>query len=426
MKRKQTFMRPGFYHGRLVTKKDVENHVRGTNEMIAAGYAPVLFLEHPPKGSDEGAPKSLRDVKIEQLRNAAGWAERVEMNADGSADVVFDVTDPEVDKKIADGSIRFTSPETRPTHQIGAMRFSNVLAHFALTHEPIFTNQSRIEPASEAFTEVMQFSLADWKPDMADDKDEKDEPEKSESQPEAAPPETDNAPPTEPEKPANPDMPEGGEISGEALQSQRIEAILAHLANMGVVLPADTPTVDIPTLLDRLLTGCMTLEAAMKKAEQEKAPPEAEDDGGKDGTPPNVVEQQGMMQYSVADIGTIENKMLARVIKHEHEKLVGKLNSMVSKFKITEGARDALLAIDGAVQYSANGDLVPTLTIGQMVDLLDEHLLEGQCMGAEQFSALEHPDGDAHYATSGDVTSDQAAKLVEEQSKVLGGMFRSK
>lgn len=411
---RQVFLKPGRYGNTVLTRKQIEDHVRGTKEMIAAGYNPVLFLEHPPKGSEEGAPRSRRQTKIEQLLGAAGWGVDVEIGADGAAAHVLDVTDPKIAEKIQDGSIRFTSPELRPSVKLDGREFKNVFSHIALTHRPRNPQQTALEPALAG---PMQFSLDDWEPiQMADDY-EKDKPEDEGGE---MPSELDTAP--EPTPPANPDMPEPSDAGK---QAQRVEAILAHLEELGVSLPDDTKEADVDTLLDRLLTGLKTACKARQQAEAETEPEE-------EAEAPQVVEQSGMQQFSLDDIDdlkdTLGNRRFRKLVAATRGSLETKVDRMVEKNKITLGAKKKLLGIDGVMQFSAEGDFAPTLTLEQVVDVLDDCLIDNACLTeeqiGEQFSLAEHPHGEKHYKSGSDeITPEQAKRANDELLKKQPGLF---
>jgi len=120
-----------------------------------------------------------------------------------------------------------------------------------------------------------------------------------------------------------------------------------------------------------------------------------------------------------------ESAKLAAAMRAEHEALKGKIDGMVTKSKITPAARDKMLG-GGTVQFSVEGDLVPTMTIGQVVDMLDECLPEGSLLtGNEtQFSVEDHPDGSKHYKGDAPVSEAEAQKIVDGQSNAIGGMFK--
>lgn len=363
----QAFLKPGRYGSAGEWSKErIAAHVKNTRALIAAGRNPPVLLEHAEPGSADGAP---RDRKAAQVKHGAGWVIDVRQEPDGSAVYDLDVTDSEVARKLKEGSIRFTSPEFRREfiHDETGERFESVIAHAALTHRPRSINQGKI-------SEALQFSLEDYEGpiQMADDADDK--PGQSEK-----PKET----------PENPDLPKTGD---DGKDKAKFEAIIEHLKNVGIGLPADT---DQETFIDRLLTALLTKEASDAKAEAEK-PKEDEDDGMG-----NIVEQQPPMQFSLSDAeaGKLDNKLLAKCIKQEHAALRGRLEGMVSAGKITPACRDSLLANDTAIQFSADGEHLVAYTLPQVVELLDKTTIAGMGLTAEQFSlsttAKDHPKGEA-------------------------------
>ncbi len=409
MKVKQVFLKPGTYkpggkkHRVTLTADEIRQYVEGTRQVLAAGYQPPVLFGHAPILSEEGAPKS-RDQKADEVKHGAGWLEDLEIGEDGAASYVLDITDSEAARKFNEGSIRFTSPELRRVWKDGQGNlFQNVISHVALTHKPVNIDQGAVEQS-----EALQFSLDDLESGMADDDDK--------------PKEGDDTPAESESKPDNPDMPEGSNES-DTQRAQRLEAIIGHLDELGVAMPADTAQADIDVILDRLLTALMSAAAAKKKAEPE-TPAETPED-----PPPPVVEQQGAMQYSLDDIDSLENKLLAKVIRGEHASLVAKLSGMVGKNKLTEAARDQLLALDGAMQFSTDGEFVPTLSINRVVDLLDECLPDGMALTQEQiisqFAIEEHPD-EKHYKKDGMLTEAEAKRFVDEQAKQMPGVFRQR
>lgn len=398
----QKFLVPGVYRVgkdeqgrdkyRELSADDLREYATGTNELLASGHGVAVLLEHAHPGSDEGAPKDLRDQKALQVKHGVGWLKGVKVGTDGAATHVLEITDPDAAGKIANGSIRFTSPEFRESWTDGTGRvFRKIFSHTALTHKPRNIDQSQ-------FSEVLQFSLDDLEPEkMADEKDEKTEE-------------------TTAEPPENPDLPNSGDVGKD---QARMEAILAHLNTIGIGLPADT---DNDNFQDRLLTALLTVEAQKAANAEEKS---EEDE-------PEVREDtsiQSPLQFSLADASEnkLENKLLAKLIRQEHEKTVAKLGAMVSANKITPAARDQLLAIDGALQFSSDGDYLPALTLPKIVDVLDSCLVEGQSLTQEQvsqFSAEEHPQGE-QFRTGEQVTEAKVKETNEQMAKANPGMYRS-
>lgn len=423
MKVKQKFLQPGRFHvggGKFhdLTKQEIAEYVAGTRELIKAGYSPPVLFEHAGKGDAEGSPRQNR---ADQVRNGAGWLTDVEIDQDGAAFHVLDITDPTAEQKIRDKSIKFTSPELRPIWTDGRGHvFEHTIAHVALTHSPRNIEQSEFMPAAAA----MQFSLADWEPiqmgleELTDEKVDKTEALDGSPESPSEPSET---------EPENPDMPET-EADGE--QARKIESILAYLSEFGVELPADTACCDICVILDRVQTGLMSAAAAIKKNKIADEPETSDEPGDDAGDPPPVVEQSGMVQYSLAQISKHENKLLRKVVLANKSALEQKLAGMVSKSKLTPAARDTLLSIGGAMQFSADGDFVAALSIDQVAAVLDNCLPEGASLGAadldaiEQFSEIDHPDGEKHYSGDKPLSEAQAKKFVDAQAAQLGGMFK--
>lgn len=398
----QEFIRPGKYHvggGRYhtITAGAIQACVAGTKAMLAAGVPVPVYFEHPPLGSPEAVPQQMSgwDEKAERLKNQAGFLRDIRLGSDGAALYTIEATDKQADEKLGNKTIRHTSPQFMPVVVDGKGRaFPNAISHVALTGRPRNLDQTELTPVP------MQFSLDDLvEPiQMADDSDEKKSDDKEGDAPSFE---------KKSEEPSNPDMPKE---TGPSDDSKQIEAILAHLNTLGVGLPADT---DESNFKDRLLTALLTHEAMKAKEEAEKPKEEEE-------KPEQVVEQQAPgMQFSLDDAigGKLENKLLARVIKQEHELLAGKLESMAKAGKITPNLRDRLLSSNGAMQFSAEGEHVVSFSLPQVVEILDKTLVPGMGITAEealQFSAeVEHPKGDAFTkGADADPSPEEAKKLA--------------
>lgn len=395
----QTFLQPGRYHvggGRFrdFTAQEIASYVNGTKELLAAGHSVPLIFEHAAPGSDEGSP---RDTKAAQVKHGAGWLEGVNLGNDGSALHVLDVTDPDAFKKLSDGSIRFTSPELRPTWTDGKGRvFKNIISHVALTHKPRNPDQSKLQPVQEP---ALQFSLADLEPiQMSDNADDKDPIDKA----------TDNETPADATE--NPDMPTPGAASEEQKQ---LESCIAFLKTIGVALPANT---DASNFMDRLQTGLMTLAESKSKAESDAAADEDEADEA-----PLIEEKPPIQQFSLSDVegDKFTNKLLAKVIKAEHGHCKSRLESLVAKNNISPALRDSLLGKSDVLQFSADGEYVPSWTLPEMVAVLESCTHPGQGLEVEQFSAEateeQHPGGDAFLQGNAPLTPAQAKALVDQQ-----------
>lgn len=394
----QTFLQPGRYHvggGRFrdFTAKEISDYVNGTKELLAAGHSVPLIFEHAAPGSDEGSP---RDNRAAQVKHGAGWLGGVNLGNDGSALHVLEVTDADAARKLADGSIKFTSPELRPTWTDGKGRvFKNIISHVALTHKPRNPDQSKLQPVEEP---ALQFSLADLEPiQMSDDAADKDPLEKA----------TDNETPADASE--NPDMPTPGAASEEQKQ---LESCIAFLKTIGVALPANT---DASNFMDRLQTGLMTLAESKSQAESDAA----KDD---DESEPLIEEKPPIQQFSLADVegDKFSNRLLAKVIKAEHGQCKSRLESLVARNNISPALRDSLLGKSDVLQFSADGEYVPSWTLPEMVAVLERCTHPGQGLEVEQFSAApgeeeQHPGGAEFFDSDAPVTPERAKQIVDAQ-----------
>lgn len=396
----QEFLKPGKFEVApgvrvTLTQGDIKNYVDGTREMIAAGYLPPVLFEHSAAGSADGSP---RDRKASEVKHGSGWLKDVRINEQGGAVHVLEVNDSAAAEKLRNGSIKFTSPELRPSFRDGSGReFRNVISHVALTHKPRFIKQGPITPIQLSLDEAgpslggqpIQLSLEDY----VDDEDKKPD-----SEAEATPPEATEA------EPENKDIP-----AKDSEAEMQLQAVLAQLKDVAAIdLPADTT---METLVPYLLTALKTKAAHEAKAEADDAT--ENDDSGVTGV---TEEKPPLMQFSLDDAlsGKLGSKLLAKVITQSHAGLMSRLDKLVDDARITPGLRDKLGRRE-AMQFSADADELPGLTLGNVLDLLEEHTVPGQAWDASitsQFSA-EEPE------ITGEMTPEQAKKIVDQQAKHL-------
>jgi hypothetical protein len=410
----QVGLAPGSYHagGKVteLTAAELREYIDGTNEMLAAGWNPPVLYEHADPKTDEGTP---RDKRAENVKHGAGWLKGIRGGDGGSLIYQLEVTDEEAAKKLKDGSIKFTSPETRKQWTDGTGRiFKKIISHVALVHKPRNKDQGPIE-----FVEgVNQFSLEDVVEPMPKvvkapkPKTAKKTPRRVKVTQYSAEDETAVVEDTEAgddtetpageakETPENPDMPKDGD--GEGDRAQQIEAILAHLEKLNVSLPADTNMADDDKFRDRLLTALKTACAMAEKAEADAAADKAKEvpvpDPSAEPETPQIAEEKGqaIQQYSLAEVEEpkFENRLLAKVIKGKHKDLIAKIDRMIDgDSKLSAHAKEKLLSIDGALQFSTEGEYVGAMTIEEVVDFLDEVLPPGLALQIDQFSVENHP-----------------------------------
>lgn len=391
----QVFLKPGIIDGVQVTPADIRAYVDGTQRMIGEGYRPPILFEHAAPGSDEGAP---RDIKAREVKNGAGWVTGVNVGADGSASYTLEVTDSEAARKLREGSIRFTSPELRPR---GFRKWNTpLIAHAALTHLPRFTGQGPIQPRSPVQLSLcdkpLQLSLDKWT-DAMDDEDKK----------------PDDEIPVVPEVPAeppeNPDMPE---VTADA--DPQFQALTAQLKEvLGIDLPSDASPDSLVRDMLLAIKTYAAVKAAMKAESTTEPEPDTDVEPVEDRAPP--------MQFSLADATSGKAPgLLAKCIKAAHQSLSTRLDRLVSNEHITPALRDTLAA-KTALQFSADAEEVPALTLGQVVGWLEEHTLPGMAWGnTEQLSLPD--DLAAVPGNAGSVTPEQAKKIVDAQSKHVRGL----
>ena len=447
----QLSLKPGRYYvgnGRYrnLTKSDLSRYRENTNAMLAAGVSVPVLLEHAQPGSDDGAPKYAAGKTREQLaaevKHGTGWLDSVAIEADGSMAFALDVTDADASKKIEDGSIKYTSPEFRHTYQDGAGRIWNdVIGHVALTHQPRSTDQGGFTPeveVAEALAGATQFSLADLLPEgeqfsTADPfAKKKNKSEGGNQEPTLAAAgdagvEGDNPAANEnanPDASENPDMPKAG------LGNQQLEAILAHLTELGIPLPSDTSE---KNFYDRLLTGLLVAEAQRSKAEAEAAKDEDEndDDNGQNAA---VEESKPPMQFSLAEANAgLQDAALTKLIRRHADDLRLKCDAMVVGNKISPKLRSFLLSDPDTMQFSAAGDELPRYTVEQILDAIEDGMPGGQFF-ADQFATSEVQKADDKWmndkgkpgqgGTNEELmpAPEDVQKLVEAQ--LAGTMFR--
>ncbi len=139
-------MRPGTtYRGgdgsqRSFSRDDLAAHALGTNNAIGAGVGIPILGMHAALGADDKATGQFNES------HGRGWVEEIKIEADGSLSPVFNVTDTAAAERIASGTTRFTSAETRANYR----DFGNVFRHIALTPTPRLPHQGRFEPVEGA------------------------------------------------------------------------------------------------------------------------------------------------------------------------------------------------------------------------------------------------------------------------------------
>lgn len=159
---------------RTFSKDELREFVDNSRRMMFDGNLGIhVKSEHPPPGSDEGAPTPFEELSAqfdpssEQFADAiktAGWVKDLHFDdATGTAKVLFEVKSKPYIQAIREDRIRFSSPEFRTQYQDGLGReWGPTIAHFALTPKPRNPLQTVIKETSSGQQQfAMQFSMAD-------------------------------------------------------------------------------------------------------------------------------------------------------------------------------------------------------------------------------------------------------------------------
>lgn len=388
---------PGERNGIKITADDCRQLFDSVSRVHDAGLYQPLILEHAPidrESDSEGWPIQFSAAdetwqkKAAKLRATIGTVVKDHpgnrINERGGVDLVFAVPDEAEAAKFRDGRYRFVSPEIRPDFK----NLGPAMTHFAVTHRPFQRWQNdgflqlseaiQLGDASQnvTFTEVEAMPIK--KPvQFADDKPGEAAPPAPAAQPQSPPA---PAPAAEPE---NPDMPK------QKADAQKLEALVAQLSAMNLVMPADT---DETNLIDRLLAACMT-KNAVEAANKSKGGDNDGDDGGR------VAGEESMGGIQFSD-GSPQAKLVAKIKA-----------AKALPFKI----RKSLLAKVKTLQFSDDGE---------------EATAEGSLSVGEILSAYEGlPDSDADPMQEGqDSILDRIQKLLDEGkiTEAVANLLRSK
>lgn len=411
---RKTFFAPGTVRNaagenRTFTREELGEYAQQTNQLLLAGYDVPLTLEHPKLFSEESDPMpwKTREGRADLMRNTVGRLRGIEQNPDGSVDHILDVPDPKLHADLLSGKIRYTSPEFRESWQDAEGRtWQNIISHFALTHQA--RNRAGQGPFQAVGTDGaatagrLQCSMADLEPEDA--VPAKPAPKKAPKQvtktekPRRAAPQqfgvgddpegaaaaegTEEAAAVTEEGPAgteneNPDMP------GDDTDPQ-LEALLARLSEMGLVLPADTT---LETLVERLLTACATAAAIRKEAEA------TDDDDPQPGEMAGeriTEDERPPMQYSLGDQKAPQ--LLQQAMKRSADVVNESILGLLKSGKIIPSVAKRIKAKSGTMQFSAAAEPLPQFTVPEILELFDEAMLPGAAYLADQFSAAQLED----------------------------------
>jgi hypothetical protein len=280
--RQSTSFGPGIYRGHKFDIDRLKKFADGTNRAIAAGVPiPLLIKKHAPiNASDE-------DTAKEAEVQGGGWLKALDVDEKGNLAWEAEVTES-TKAGVDSGELKYTSPEFRDHYvcEKEGTYEGPVVRHITFTPLPGNPHQSPIETIALTEMGVFQFGEADKEADLevVTSKDvgnvedvvalaeqpqnptlkkipeATDDPADVEIIPDVA----EESPPTEQK---NPDMPP------KATDRTKLAAVLAGLAQKGIILPSDFDF-ESEAALDILLAGLNSSIKAEQEAEAQEKPEE--------------------------------------------------------------------------------------------------------------------------------------------------------
>lgn len=390
----QKFLKPANYRGAGdYPASRLSAAMKETNRALGNGLAIPVIGFHTNPDDPKGLPAASRDA----CEISKGWLKGVRQNDDGSLEHELEITDPKAAEAIANGSIRFTSPQITTQFTDGLGRsYGEMFTHVALTPRPRNPDQGPMVVSDGNST---QFSLED----AMDDENEKPD----EKTPVDADPKSESPPVTEE---PNPDL------LPEADDAKKAEAAIAALNTLGVVVPADwTPTAE--KALDILLAALNTAATMKAKADTEKTVATADQ-------PPEPT--QAPVQFSLEQLAALPADVQAALkqakkdretaIQFSLEKADLKRSTTVANvkaMKLPKGLKDKLVKRLETVQFSATGE-ADTMTVAEVAKLVSESLPP-----SIQFDNDPKPIPPPEEA-GGQPTDEDIKKRVDEQLKQAG------
>jgi hypothetical protein len=261
-----------------VTTARLKNWEANFQRVTKAGYAVPVAWDHAADIAGASPVKLSSKGKLPSAKNTVGKLAGFKVAADGShAEILLDITDPTAKGRCERNEV-CVSPIIFDKWADGAKsEYSDLLTHVDLVTWPVDHSQKpfvKVEPGTIACGIRMGLSgkgISRMAFPGEEDEDEKD------TDLDGTPDAVDPAPevPETPEKPENPDMPT--DDSGDAIA----EAIVAHLDQLGISLPAAW-NFKTDAAAEILLTGLKTALKAKQNAEPKEEAEEEEPNNGDD------------------------------------------------------------------------------------------------------------------------------------------------
>lgn len=372
----QEFLRPGVYHGHRITKDDLEEYAKNTNDFLSRGYSVPVFTKHKPPGAPDGGPVVLNSLSSEQIDalGTVGWLRGVRVTPDGRAVHQLELTNPDAQKAVDEGSIRFSSPELALNYRDAEGRhIGKLIRHVALTPTPRNPKQGNFvamsEPNEHDELVCVQFSLEDYKSDEEDDDTE------------------DGAVTSDETQVMSPSVKKDASAVG--------KQVLSDLEAAGIAAPRGVDPIKDPVgFLQQL---CASL--------RQKAMTEAEAEAKQEDDPMAVTEESGVAQYSDIQqfaehpdpgVRALAKRALEAEQAAQAEKVAthrGNLSRAIEKAALPRWCKSRLSSLVDAVQFSEDGADEPSLRLSEVLDICTQLVPDHLQFSEGDTAVAEHPDG---------------------------------
>lgn len=384
MRLTQRALPAGNYRNGKLPRERLAKVVADTNAAIQRGFDVPLIDFH----------EDLDNLDPRSALRTCGSVQRVFVDNDGWLNYELEATDAEAARKLNDGSIKFTSPEFKFNYEAETLGpLGDIVRHVALTNKPRNPIQGKFQPLPAG---VARFSIEDY---MADDNDTPDD---AADQAEPA----DTAPPEKPD--INPDMPPSTDAT------KKMSAVIAGLAELGVVLPSDFSFTS-DGAIDVLLTG---LNTAVKSKQEADTPtpvddqPQVNDSSAMQFSEDEIAAQPAAVQKVIRQNLELQRKVLR--FSEERDTASRELAiEKASRRQVPPAIKEAIVARMKTMRFSDESE--PSLWTGTEVLDLVERSLPPQVKEMMRFSSGE-PD-------SVDVPSPDADKPAASDPKAVNAWW---
>lgn len=128
----------------LFTREKNKRYAQTVNSMVADGISIPIIPEH----SSKGVPLTPAEMERWILMNSVGFIRGARINANGDLELLHEVTDPQWAVRMGT-TVKDCSPGFRDWYRTGdGKKWTDVVAHVALTHHPVDHHKPKFKPAS--------------------------------------------------------------------------------------------------------------------------------------------------------------------------------------------------------------------------------------------------------------------------------------